>query len=208
MLRAQDKWRLCRVRIVESQKLPPPLSEIASNLGERENALGIIPEQPFLLRPDGSPDIDVLLYTNSRSFRRLTLQSQESYLEDLKVYFSYLEGQNKDWRKATKDDFFNYEFWRRREPKNPRRVSGTKFSRELSACRKFYNWQLDHGIIRKSPIPSEPMRQRDGRMKLSIPLRPKNVRSTRVKWLTPRAFRRWQNVGLGGYQENGLREST
>ena len=37
-------------------------------------------------------------------------------------------------------------------------------------------------------------------------LRPKAVRSVRLKWLTPRAYRRWRDVGLGGYLADGTRD--
>jgi site-specific recombinase XerD len=41
----------------------------------------------------------------------------------------------------------------------------------------------------------------------SIPaLRPKSVRSVRLKWLTPKAYRRWRDVGLAGYLADATRD--
>ena len=88
---------------------------------KREVELGLRPGQPFLLAPDGAPDTDVLAYFFSPSFGLLSEQSQLSYAKDLRLFLSFLEGQGRRWREASADDGLDYEFWRRRDERNPRR---------------------------------------------------------------------------------------
>ena len=51
-------------------------------------------------------------------------------------------------------------------------------------------------------------RRRDGSVGTAPRLRPSNVRRYRVKWLTPRAYRRWRDIGLGGYGADGTRDAS
>lgn len=185
-----------------------PLLEGWTDLEARETDLGIPDGQPFLLKPDGSPDVAVLAYLNSSSFRNLAAESQLSYAKDLKVHLSFLTAKGIDWREVTEDDFLDYEYWRRRDESNPRRISGAKFARELAACRRFYEWQVRRGEVSRSPVVVDEVRRRDGGTGLASALQPKNARSSRVKWLTPRAYRRWRDVGLGGYRPDGLRDPS
>lgn len=156
--------------------------------------------QPFLLRPDGSADVDVLSFFYSSSFGLLSDQTQLSYAKDVRLYLSFVESQHVPWREATYDDLLNFEFWRRRDPANPRRVSATKFAREWAACRKFYEWQLRRGVVSSIPLSSSgELVGSDGRS----PHPSKEARSNRVKWLTPKAFRQWRDTGLGGLLPDG-----
>ena len=172
---------------------------LLADLEDRERALGIRPGQPFLLCPDGSPDLDVLLYFNSVSFRRLSLGSQISYAYDLRLHLSFLSSQGVDWRDATEEHLLDFAYWRRRDERNPRRVGGAKFARELTACRRFYEWQEKRGVISRSPVEVRAVPLRDGSIVEVAKLQPSNRRSVRMKWLTPAAYREWCNVGLAGY---------
>jgi site-specific recombinase XerD len=185
-----------------------PLLEAWRDLEQIESSLGVKRGDFFLLRPDGSPDRNVLAYFNSHSFRRLAADSQSSYSADLKVFLSHLERQGVDWRDATSEDILNYEHWRRRDENNPSRVQGAKFARELAALRRFFEWQLKSGTISVSPVSVVAVRRRDGTTGFRTGLQPTNVRSTRVKWLTSRAYRRWRDVGLNGYLANETRDPT
>lgn len=121
------------------------------------------------------------------------------------MFLSFLESQSTPWRESSTADLLDYEHWRRRDPANPRRVSGAKFSRELAACKKFFDWQRQRGTMVATP-PAEradSWHEADGHS-----LRPKDARSTRVKWLTPRAFQQWRDVGLGGRRLDGSRDSA
>lgn len=143
--------------------------------------------------------MDVLLFFHSSSFGLLAEQTQWSYAKDVRLFLSFLESQQVAWREATYDDILDFEFWRRRDPDNPRRVSAAKFAREWAACRKFYEWQLRRGVVSSAPLLSSG----DGRS-----LHPsREARSNRVKWLTPRAFRQWRDAGLAGFLPNGVMDS-
>jgi hypothetical protein len=87
-------WRLGR-------SLPERVGRGEASRGEaeligRERALGLRPGQPFLLRPDGVPDVDVLGYFASPSFGLLSDQTQLSYAKDLRLFLSFLEGRGAD----------------------------------------------------------------------------------------------------------------
>ncbi|MGV1005139.1 MAG: site-specific integrase [Candidatus Nanopelagicales bacterium] len=130
--------------------------------------------------------------------------SQSSYAMDLKVFLSFLERHGTCWRDATPDTLADYEFWRRRDAGNPGRVSGAKFARELAALSGFYRWQEARGTVSASPVQAVSVRDRRGESVARAALQPANVRSVKVKWLTPRAYRRWRDVGMGGYGGDGL----
>ena len=122
-------WRLGR-SLPERATTLPLVGE--ASIREREAALGLRPGQPFLLQPDGSPDPDVLAYFFSPSFGLLSDQTQLSYAKDLRLFLSFLQGQGRPWRDASVDDALDYEFWRRRDERNTRRVSA---SRAVSSSR-------------------------------------------------------------------------
>ena len=201
-------WRMCRVRADSPPSGSSSLLGAWDDLAEREQKLGIAPGHIFLLRPDGWPDRDVLAYLNSGSFRRLALQTQESYATDLKVHLSFLASQGVDWHDATVEDYLKYERWRRRDSLNAGQVGGAKFARELAAHRRFFEWQADHGAIRLSPIEVDEVRRPDGSVGTVARLRPSNARTSRVNWLTPRAYRRFRDVGMGGYGADGGRDGS
>ena len=197
------EWMLFRAGGPGPAAQPPlPIPVGWEDLEEREQALGIRPGQPFLLRPDGSPDRDLLRYFNSASFRRLAQQSQLAYAHDLKVYLSFLESQGIDWHSATEEDLADYAYWRRQARDNPRRVGGAKFAREVAACRRLYEWAVARGMIERSPVEVMTVRGRDGMVRTVPRLLPSDSQRRRVKWLLPEAYEQWRDVGLAGYTAN------
>ncbi len=202
-------WRLCYAapRSGRGKELEEDLLAGFVDLEAREAALSIRPGQPFLLGPDAMPDLDVLEFFRSRSFRVLAADSQDSYALDLRLFLSFLSEQGVDWRNAKESDLEDFEFWRRRDRRNPRRVSVSKFSRELAAIAKFYGWQQRRGVLEGSPVAMRLREDDRGRGTPTPALRPRAVRSIRLKWLTPRAYRRWRDVGLAGYLADGTRDT-
>lgn len=189
-------WRLGRW-------LPEPARVSAIDDGAvrgRELSLGLSQGAPFLLDPTGGPDTDVLAFFSSATFGLLSEQTQLSYAKDLRLFLSFLSSQGRGWREATWSEVLDYEHWRRRDAANPRRVSGTKIMRELAAGRKFYEWQLRRGRVSTNPFAGEGTS--------GSGLRVKDVRSQRVKWLTPLAFQQWRDVGLGGRRLDGSGDSS
>lgn len=201
------RWRLCRAQ--PPKRSHPVHSELLADypdVAEREAHLGIRPHQPFLLKADGRPDIDVLEFFRSTAFQSLSVGSQESYAPDIQLFLSFLGVLDIDWRTATSEHLADFEFWRRRDDRNSDRVGASKFSRELAAIKKFYDWQQWRGIVTASPVVLREIRNGTGES--SAVLQPKAVRSTRLKWLTPRAYKRWRDIGLGGYLADGLRDAA
>jgi site-specific recombinase XerD len=156
------------------------------------------------LQPDGTADPAVTAYLASSDFLGLSFGSRVSYATDIKVFLSFLELQGTGWRDASHDTVLDYEYWRRRDAHNPRRVGGAKFARELAALIGFYRWQVTHRTLEASPILFITTRDRRGETVRRSRLQPTNVRSVKVKWLTSRAYRRWRDVGLAGYGSDGL----
>ena len=165
----------------------------------RERSAGLGPGQPFLLRPDGAADADVLAFFASATYKLLSEQTQLSYAKDLRLVLSFLESQGRSWRTATSSDLLDFEYWRRRDPDNEHRVSGAKFSREIAACKKFFAWQHKRGVIASDPADEVASAGGAG----SRSLRPRDARPVRVKWLTPGAYRQWRDVGLAGRLPDG-----
>ena len=202
---AAHDWRLLRSGAgrVDSPFASPVLDEW-DDLEERELALGFEPERPFLLRPDLTPDIDVLRYFASPRFRLLALQSQLGYATNIRVFLGYLESQGVEWREATEDHLLNYEYRRRRKPiKGQTAISGASFARELAALNHFFGWQQNRGVIQESPVKLRSYTRHDGSRGTTPRLRPSDIRSSNVKWLLPDAYREWRSVGLGGYTTAG-----
>ncbi len=150
----------------------------------------------------------MIRYCNSESFRRLALRSQIGYAYDLRAYLSFLGRHGVDWRHATGDDLVAYEDWRRRHPGNPRPISAATFARELTAVRRFYVWQLRQGAVESLPVLNDRVRLPDGGIGPAARLRPQTERSSKKRWLTPRQYRRWRDVGLRGYGVDNLRDSS
>ena len=202
-----SRWRLCWAR--QPNRPYTARSDVLADfpdLAEREAALGIRPGQPFLLMADGRPDIDVLEFFRSTAFKSLAAGSQESYAPDIQLFLSFLSVQGIDWRDATFEHLADYEFWRRRDQQNPDRVGAATFSRDMAAIKKFYDWHQWRGNVAVSPVAlHKPGSAGDSD---SPRLQPNAVRSVQLKWLTPRAYRRWRDVGLGGYDGDGRRDAT
>jgi site-specific recombinase XerD len=198
-------WKLCRTGATSwTGGYSSTLLEGWADLEERERALGFQPGQPFLLRPDGSCDFGVSAYFASAAFQVLAYDSQISYATDMKIFLSFLERHGTAWREATPETLLDFEYWRRRDETNPSRVGGSKFSRELAAIARFYRWQVARGVVSASPVLTVSTLDRRGESRTRAELQPTNVRSRKVKWLTPRAYRRWRDVGMGGYTAAGL----
>lgn len=204
----ETAWRLCwaEPRSKSSKARGSSLLDQFEDLAAREEAVGIRCGQPFLLGPGGMPDVDVLEFFRSTAFHTLASGSQQSYALDLRLFLTFLSGQGVDWRAATESDLEDFEHWRRRDGGNPRRISSSKFSRELAAIGKFYGWQQRRGVVMSSPVAMRERELPSGENAVAPVLRPKAVRSVRLKWLTPRAYRRWRDVGLGGYLADGTRD--
>lgn len=199
------EWRVFQVpEVEEGFTTDDPVLAKWDDLRERENNVGVRPGQWFLSQVGVPSDPEVVAFFNSPGFQRRAVGTQLAYARDLKVFFEFLASRDRIWRDATHVDVEDYEFWRRRDPTNPRRVSGSKFNRELAALNLFFTFQIRRGSITGSPVRLQQTTQRDGSLAVVPELRSKRVQSSRVNWLTPAAYRQWSRVGLGGYTAAGL----
>jgi hypothetical protein len=115
-----------------------------------------------------------------------------------------LWGRGKLWTQATADDLLDFHDWRVRSPQNPGRVGGAKWNRELAALTRLYDWANRRRYVPASPVELRTIAGRYGGT-TSVPAgREKSARTSNVHWLTPRAFRRWLDVGNARPHDSGL----
>ncbi|MFD9503448.1 site-specific integrase [Streptomyces sp. NPDC060035] len=173
-------------------------------LGERERALGFRGQQPILVSPEGRVDARLSEFFRRSRFASSALGTQESYVLDYRLFFTFLWQTGRNWDRARAEDLENWADWRLRGQGNDRLIGGAKWGRELAALRLLYEWAELRGHVESSPVRMRAVRSRAGEDVLVAELAPRDVRSSDVKWLTPRAYRLWRDVGLGGRALDGL----
>lgn len=175
-----------------------------------EARLGIPAGTPILTDPHGNCDLALSEFFRSPHFLRLQPSSKRSYALDLRLWVEYLDSRAKTWREANSDDVSRFWMWRSRSDLNPNSVGGSKINRELAAITLLYRWgsHSSRGHVAFNPIERETIRLRDGQSVDTRVVRSKNVVRERVRWLTPRTFRLWRDIGLDGYTTEGLRDDA
>lgn len=176
------------------------------NIDLHEEASDIRAGTPILLDPRAQVDPRLASFLGRSRFAFLALGTREAYAKDYRLFFTFLWRRGRYWDEASSDDIDDYEAWRRRAPQNPGRVSGAKWARELAAFTLLYNWAAGKGYVACNPLVFQTVRRRDGSTYSAAANRPKDVRCSNVKWVTPRTFRLWRDIGLRGYNRVGLPE--
>jgi site-specific recombinase XerD len=179
-----------------------------ADIDARERALSIERGTPILVDPRAHLDPRLAEFFRRSRFATLAASSKESYAKDYRLLFAFLWRRGKHWDEADADDVDDYEAWRRRSEDNPSRISGAKWARELAAFKLLYVWMARRRYVASSPVLTHAVRGRDGELVEVAANRPKDVRSSNVKWLTPRTFRLWRDVGLRGYTAAGLPDES
>ncbi|MFJ8389719.1 site-specific integrase [Streptomyces sp. NPDC094438] len=136
-------------------------------------------------------------------FSTRSFGTQDAYVRDYRLFFTFLWRAGCHWDQARAEHLDNWEHWRLRGEGNPARIGGAKWQRELAALRGLYDWALARGFVKASPVVLRSVRTRDGAVVEVPELAPADVRSSNVKWLTPRAYRLWREVGLRGRWPDG-----
>lgn len=180
----------------------------AEELERREAAAGIRAGSVMMCSPDGSADPILTLFFNSRAFAGLAASTQASYLTDYRLFFNFLYSRDRSWDQARAQDLEDYEDWRRRAPENTRRIGGSKFMRELAALSRLYSWALDSGRAAINPVLSVSRTNNSGRLVARLKAAPHDRVGSDVRWLTPRAWQRWRDVGLVGLDPAGVPDPT
>jgi len=137
-------------------------------------------DQPFLIGPDGRPDVRVNGFFASPGMRNRSVLTWRKYSESVAMWLNFLHVLGVSWDEATEDDAENFKEWRVTSPNNPDRVEGSTFATNLVALRMFYRWRRRCPSRRKcaasctaSP-PTRPVRQRSVRR--SCPRQPAHPR--------------------------------
>ncbi|WP_255450033.1 site-specific integrase [Skermania sp. ID1734] len=185
-----------------------PILAAWTDLADREVAVGIGRGDPFMVGPDGRVDPRLTRFFSRSSFARLAPATKVSYTNDYRVFFNFLWMRGKVWDATDYDDLFDFEDWRRRAPHNPARISGAKWNRELAALQRLFGWAVSQRLLDANPVQVKTVRNRYGDPIEVAQARAKDVRSSNVRWLTPRAYRLWRDVGLRGYTGEDRRDPS
>lgn len=183
-----------------------PVLQRWADLDERESACRIDPGDPFVTDPNYRVDDRLTEFLTRSSFAHLARETKRNYANDCCLFFNFLWQRGRNWDEATAEDLLDFEDWRRWSPRNPQRIGGSKWNRELAALTRLYKWAVRKRHLDASPVVEREVVGRNGEV-VSVPAaRAKHARSSNVKWLTPRAYRVWRDVGLRGYTADGRRD--
>jgi site-specific recombinase XerD len=165
---------------------------------------------PFLVSPSLEYDVDLNGYFLRSALIGGAWNTQIAAARDICRFldFLWLARGGRSWREAAEADHDAYVYWRRRDPVGPR-VAGATLDRELAMLTGFYSWARLRRLVTESPIPQRPRRVTRRREYVAgPPTAPAAARHDRrrdlVEWLTPEQYRRWRDVGLRGYDPDGL----
>lgn len=205
-------WRLHQVRPrVPSTSLPGLVASMDSKdwSGWRTDA-GIPVGTPILIGPTFEYDVQLNAFFYSVDMLNARLSTRVGYARDLKGFLNFLViGRGgTSWRDASEEDHRAYLIWRREDPDGPR-ISPSTWDREVAAVNRFYRWQVARGHVRTSPIPqrlrrSSPGFSRHGHSGETAASYSHGARSERIQWLPARSYRQWRDVGLRGYDAEGI----
>ncbi|MEV0259006.1 site-specific integrase [Streptomyces sp. NPDC050732] len=163
------------------------------------------------MAPDYRVDELTTLYFSSQPFAGRAPETKRNYVTDLCLLFNFLWMRGKLWTQATAVDIDDFRYWRQEAAENPQHVGGAKWNRELAALSGLYAWATRPGnaFVAVNPVETRSVVLRRSGAVASVPVqRAKDSRSSNVHWLTPRAFRRWVDVGLRGFTPDGLPASS
>ena len=160
--------------------------------------------RPFLLDDHGVGHQAFNAFFSSGRMRNRSTGTNRKYAFALKVWLNFLELRGVAWDEATEHDLFDFKFWRRTDPRNPRPVSGSTWSGDLVAISAFRNWAaLTQGrssvLAVTGSVAHNDRFQRIG----DVRARASTIRSADVKWLSPGAYRQWRDVGIHGIAPDG-----
>jgi site-specific recombinase XerD len=184
-----------------SEALHPLLGEF-QDLERREAQRGIVAGTPILVAPDASIDERLSLFFSAPTFAMLSRGSREAYAKDIRLWVAYLASRGLDWTDADDEDVLRYKTWRRRGDLNRRSIGGAKWDRERAALTKLYRWAAHP---RRAYVAFNPM---VGGVDAGYGFADDDRVVSRVRWVTPRTYRMWRDVGLLGYGPDGLRDPS
>jgi len=212
LLATKRVWRLHQVRsVLPAVSLPGVVgSGSPSHWGRWYTEQGIPVGTPYFIAPTFEYDVQLNEFFYSVDMLGARLLTRIGYARDLKGFLNFLHfgRDGKSWRDASEEDHRAYLIWRREDPLGPR-VSPSTWDREVAAVSRFYRWQVASGNIRVSPIPQRLRRSGHGFSQHGQPRETAasyshGARREEIRWLPARSYRQWRDVGLRGYDSDGL----
>jgi integrase len=204
-MRLMDEWRVFWVpRGADSGGVRTGLLEGWHELVVRESELGIAAGDPIFLAPDHRVDPVLGAFGRSSAFRRYTAETKRNYAADIGLLLTFLWSRGRSWHQARARDLEDFEHWRRFAEGNGRRISGTKWDRELAAFTALYRWATSQRLVETHPVAMRQVTGFSGQSVAVAAARAKDARSSNVHWLTPRTWRVWIDVGLRGHVRGGV----
>ncbi|MFE2256123.1 integrase [Streptomyces cyaneofuscatus] len=178
---------------------------------------GIPDGTPYLLSPRFVYDVNLNSYLHRVDYLEGPLNSQKNRAGALASYFTFLHQARwgRVWRDATKDDHRAYRHWRRQDARGPR-IGGATWSQDTSHVFQFYAHAKRKGWVAEIPIPLREALEwsgsSGGRPVVTDSEEVKRVPAsyahdeggTRIEWLPAASYRRWRDVGIRGYDRDGL----
>lgn len=168
---------------------------------------------PLLLSPSGHPDARINLFFRTGKMAGARLTTWRRYAYALVVWLDFLAVFNRRWDEATARDVEAFKDWRLTDLRNDDRIRPTSFDTDRAALNTFYAWaSARYGLINPVPTVVTPSRRRPsvGDAPFAArgprdPLRPAGSTRRQVKWMLRPAFEQWRDIGLRGYDFDGLR---
>ena len=200
----------------------PVARGFAVRLPELMRAHGRRSGQPFLLGPDGRPDLRVNAFFTTHPMVVRDRDTRRKYAYALGLWLNFLAARGRGWQQAVAADVEAFKFWRMADPAKARRVAPGTLQGDLVTLNVFYGWAArHHGVA--SPVQMREVRGPAGPPRGSvaeIAAGPAAIRSRDVKWFTrlaagagaisgcgDSAWTGWRNrVGAGG-ASNGTANS-
>lgn len=167
--------------------------------------VGLQVGDPVFVSPDYRVDPGLCRYGQSVSFRRYTVETKRNMATDLTLLLTFLWARGRHWTQALPKDLNDFEDWRLRSLRNPSRIGGSKWNRELAAFSGLFKWAKKQQYIAENPVTMRQVTDHNG-VAREVPEGLVNVSPSGMHWLTPRSWRAWTDIGLRGHTPEGLVE--
>ncbi|AZM57988.1 hypothetical protein DMA15_29955 [Streptomyces sp. WAC 01529] len=133
-----------------------------------------------MLSPDCRIDGVLSLYLCRSSFARLAPETKRNYADDYCLFFDCLRARGNAWNEAPPDDLWDFDDWRTRSPRNPRRVGGSRWNRGLAALARLHDWAVRRAYVAGNPVVTRSAVDRRGEVITVSAARAKNARASEV----------------------------
>jgi len=205
MATPETRWRVCFVPEKLAVRQDQLLQRAFNSEPDSEVQLKR-PQRPFLVDHRGELHDAVNRFFAGAKMRNLSWDTNRRYSYSMALLMNFLEHSGKSWDEASEVDLADFKFWRLTDGRNPRRISGKAWMTDLAAITAFYRFASR--VLGAIPIPE--LLAAPGvrgtawnRAAHLADFRASVVRRNDVKWLSPRAYVRWRNLGIHGISEDG-----